>query len=160
MLEINKNTIRLAADPYEYWSFGSDQMNISYPIRFPTVTIALDDSHALNMRIDAMRVEAGCKPMFPENYRELDPEDWDDQGWYNFYATIYRLPGAMTCAYIEGIVEAGLSGDNEQVYQIDLNGNEQAELIKVLDELLSDIDTSCDKLLEEARQEMIELEGF
>lgn len=154
MLEINKNTICIEDDN---WFFGSEQMNVSSPIRFPTVMIPLESTNTLDKPIDAMRVEAGYLPMFPED----ESMEYDCDGWYNFYATLFRLPGAMMCVYIEAVVCSDLAKDNEQSYTIDLTSKEQTEIIYVLGEQLwKRFGISCTELLKEAEQEMIEQEEW
>lgn len=154
MLEINKNTISL--DPDGYWSFGSDQANINYPVRFPTVTIALESTEVLDKIVDAMRAEAGHKPMFPDNWKELDPEEWDDNGWYNFYVGLNGFADTMVDTSIEAIVQSPWADDNEQSYYIDLTEAEQIAIYHELDrQLISQFGTSCEELLEDARKEMV-----
>lgn len=161
MLEINKNTIILETDAVNYCYFGSDQANVNFPVRFPTVTLGLQDSHELNRIIDAMRVEAGHKPMFPENWEELDPEDWDSNGWYNFWIGLNGFTDTMVNTSIEAVVQSEWAEDNEQSYYIDLTETEQIAIYNELDRQLRErFNTSCDELLEEARQEMIELEEY
>ena len=151
MLEINENTIFIDRDGY--WNFGSDQAYIDYPIKFPTVTIALQDTHELNKLIDAARMEAGHKPMFPENWKELDPEDWDDNGWYNFYVGLNGWSNTRVDACIEAIVQSEWADDNEQSYYIDLTEAEQLAIYNELNkQLIRRFGTSCKELLKEAEE--------
>lgn len=161
MLEINKNTIYLETDAVNYCHFGSDQAYVNFPVRFPTVSLELQDSHELNKIIDAMRVEAGHKPMFPDNRNELDPEDWDDDGWYNFWIGLNGFTDTMVDTYIEAIVQSEWAEDNEQPYYINLSEAEQIAIYNELNRQLKErFGTSCDELLEEAREEMIEMEEY
>lgn len=161
MLEINKNTIYLESDAVNYCHFGSDQAYVNFPVRFPTVTLELQDSHELNRIVDAMRVEAGYKPMFPDNREELDPEDWDGNGWYNFWVGLNGFTDTMVDTYIEAVVQSEWADDNEQSYYINLTEAEQIAIYNELDRQLRErFNTSCNELLEEARQLMIEEEEY
>lgn len=158
MLDVKK---AIWLDNEGYWSFGSDQAYIDYPVRFPTVTIALESTIILDKIVDAMRVEAGHKPMFPDNWDELDPEEWDDEGWYNFYIGLNGFTDTMVDTCIEAVVQSEWAEDNEQSYYIDLSEAEQIAIYHELDRQLRErFSTSCEELLEEARQEMIRLEEY
>lgn len=161
MLEINQNTIMLETDAVTYCHFGSDQANVNFPVRFPTVTLGLESTIALDRIVDAMRVEAGHKPMFPDNWEELDTEDWDDNGWYNFWVGLNGFTDTMVDTCIEAVVQSEWADDNEQSYYIPLSEAEQIAIYNELNRQLRErFGTSCDELLEEARQEMIELEEY
>ena len=152
MLEINKNTITI--DRNVYWDFGSDQIDMYYPCRFPTVTIALMDTDMLNKIADAIRMEMGYLPMFPD---EGYTGEYDCNGWYNFYVGLNGYNDSKVDSCIEFTVCASDANDNEQRHIIDLMEQEQYEIYKVLDEQLKEwFGTSCKELLEEARQEMME----
>jgi len=161
MLEINENTIWIDRDGY--WNYGSDQAYVSYPIRFPTVMIALESTDALTKVVDAMRVEAGHKPMmYPDGWKQEDGyDDFDCDGWYNFYVGLNGYTDTMMDTCIEAIVDSPNADDNEQSYYIDLTKAEQIEIYKELDrQLIARFGTSCEELLEEARQLMIEEEEY
>ena len=148
MLEINENTIFIDRDGY--WNFGSDQAYVDYPIEFPTVTIALQDTHELNKLIDATRMEAGYKPMFPDNWEELDPEDWDDNGWYDFYIRLNGFNDTKVDTCIEAIVQSEWADDNEQSYYIELTEAEQVAIYNKIDmQLRRRFGTSCEELLKD-----------
>ena len=155
MLEINKNTIRL--DPEGYWDFGEDQAYINYPIRFPTVLIALESTPALDKAVDAMRVEAGHLPMFPEN----DGIEYDDEGWYNFYIGLNGWSNSRVDNSIMAVVQSPIADDDEHEYLIDLTEAEQMEIFKVIDQQLREKhETSCLELLKEAEEEMKQMEAW
>lgn len=59
--------------------YGSDQMYDSYPISFPTVEFQLTATDALAELADGIRLEKGCKPIFP---RDGSTDDVDNDGWY------------------------------------------------------------------------------
>lgn len=154
MLEANK---AIWIDNDGYWNYGSDQAYVDYPIRFPIVTIALSDTCALCRLADAIRVEAGFLPMFPDD----ESKEYDDSGWYNFYVDLNGFNDTMLDNSIEAIVQSEWADDNEQSYSIPLTEAEQIAVYNEIDKQLKErFDTSCEKLLEEARQEMIELEEY
>jgi len=156
---VNKNTIAICSEGY--WNFGSDQINVDFPCKFPTVSIALEETDTLDKAADAIRVELGYKPMFPPHSGELDPDECDDVGWYNFYVGLNGFDDLIVDGCIEAIVQSERAEDNEQSYLIPLTEEERVEIYKVLDEQLKErFGTSCDQLLEEARLEMIELEEY
>ena len=157
MLNINRNSIRL--DFEGYWNFGSSQADINYPVRFPTVSIALESTGTLDAAADALRMEAGFPPMFPANWK--DGIEYDDDGWYNFYVGLNGFTDTMVDKSIAAIVQSPGYDDDEEMYDIPLTESEQIEIYKVIDaQLREKFDTSCDQLLEEARQEMIRLEAY
>lgn len=146
-----------------YWNYGSDQANINYPVRFPTVTIELESTYVLTEIVDAMRVEDGHLPMlYPDGWTaEMGYDSFDCDGWYNYYITLNGFTDTMVCNCIEAVVESPNADDNEQSYYIPLSEAEQIAIYHELDRQLKErFNTSCDELLEEARQEMIELEEY
>ena len=160
MLDIKKS-IWIDADEFEYTNFNSDQAYVDSPVRFPTVTIQLVSTNTLDKIVDAMRVEAGHKPMFPDNWREISYEDWDSDGWYNFYVTLNGYSDTMVDNAIEAIVDSSYTDDDGQSYYIDLTETEQIEVYNELNKQLKEhFNTSCDALLEEARHLMIEEEEY
>jgi hypothetical protein len=61
----------------------------------------------------------------------------------------------------EAVVQAEFAEDNEQSYYIPLTEAEQIAVYNEVDKQLKErFGTSCEKLLKEARQEMIELEEY
>lgn len=153
-MEINKDTICIETDymfTHSGYEFGEDQAYINYPVRFPTVTFALRDTHELNMIADAIRKEAGELPMFD------DSGEYDDQGWYNFSVGINTYTNSHADNRIEFVVCNGIGNDNEQSYYIDLTDNEQMRLYAVLDEQCrGEFEKSCWELLMEAQEEIEE----
>lgn len=154
MLEVNK---AIWIDQEGYWNLGSDQAYVDYPISFPTVTIALESTGTLDRLADAIRVEAGYLPMFPDD----ESVEYDPDGWYNFYVTLNGFNDTKLCNAIEAIVQSRNADDDEQSYDIPLTEAEQIAIYNELDKQLKKrFGTSCEELLEEARQEMIELEEY
>lgn len=160
MLDVKK-AIYIDDNEFEYTNFDSDQVYVDFPVRFPTVTIQLESTNTLDEIVDAMRVEAGHKPMFPDNWKELSYDEWDCDGWYNFYITLNSFTDTMVCNCIEAIVESPDADDDGQSYNIDLTEAEQIEIYNELNRQLNEhFNTSCNALLEEARQLMIEEEEY
>lgn len=159
MLEINKNTIILDSDGY--WNFGEDQSYINYPIRFPTVTFALESTFPLDKAADAMRVGAGYLPMLPDKLSNDEEIEYDDEGWYNFYIGLNGWSNSRVDNSIMAVVQSPNADDDEHMYYIDLTEAEQMEIFKVIDEQLRELHgTSCLELLKESEKEMIEMEEY
>lgn len=159
MLKIEINARNIWIDPAEDWIFGSDQANVNFPCTFPTVTIILSDTLALIKAVDAMRMEAGHKPMFPVNGNTDDAESYDIYGWYDFQVGLNGFTDTMVDNRIEALVRSEEADDDEQYWYIPLTEAEQIAVYKELDKQLKErFETSCDKLLEEARLEMVDNE--
>lgn len=140
-----------------YWYFSSGQAYIDYPVRFPTVTIALSDTTALCKLADEIREEAGFLPMFPDD----ESKEYDSSGWYNFYICLNGFSDTMVSNSIEAVVQSEFAEDNEQSYDIPLTEAEQIAVYNEVDKQLKErFYTSCEELLEESRQEMIEYEEW
>lgn len=152
MLNITKETIRLANDfiyTHAGYSFGEDQAYIDYPVRFPTVTFYLEDTHELNMMADVIRKSEGYLPMFD------DSGEYDDDGWYNFSVGINTFTKYHVDTAIEFVVCNGSQADDEQTYLIELDETEQETLWKVLDEeCMEAYGVGCNELLKEAKAEI------
>lgn len=162
MLDVKK-AIWIDAGEFDYTNFDSDQAYIDFPVRFPTVTIQLESTDTLTEIVDAMRVEAGHKPMmYPDGWKQEDGyDDFDCDGWYNYYVTLNGFTDTMVSNCIEAIVDSPNADDDGQSYDIDLTEAEQIAIYNELDRQLRErFDTSCDALLEEARQLMIEEEEY
>ena len=66
--------------------YGSDQQNVNYPSRFPTVEFQLIATFGLSQIADRIRKDAGFKPMHPMD--EFTDDTCDNEGWYDFYVGI------------------------------------------------------------------------
>ncbi len=138
--------------------YGSDQMYDSYPISFPTVEFQLMATDALTDLADGIRLEKGCKPMFPRDGRM---DDVDNDGWYDFYIGISKLAGKnQECRLdnsISFIVVNSDSDDNEDIYTIDLTESEQECIFEILNRQCRKYHSKdCLTLLAEAEKEMKE----
>ena len=106
--------------------YGSDQIYDTYPCRFPTVEFQLTATDALVEVADRIRLEKGYKPMHPRDGRT---DDVDNDGWYNFYVGISKLPGdhqqCQLDSSISFVVVNSDSDDNEDMYTIDLTESEK-----------------------------------
>lgn len=136
--------------------YGSDQMYDSYPISFPTVEFQLMATDALSEVADRIRIEKGFKPMFP---RDGHADDVDNDGWYDFYIGISKLPGKNQDYRLDSsitfIVVNSDSDDNEDMYTIDLTESEQECIFEILNQQCRKYHgKDCATLLAEAEKEM------
>lgn len=143
--------------------FGSDQMNVSNPLRFPTVEIPLRDMSGLYEIADNMRMALGHLPMMPhavddeDECYEADEESYDADGWYNFYVGIYRLPDGDHLEHCIRFTVDSYASDDGDEYMISLDEEEQKTVFACLDENASErLNTSCAALLDMAQAEMEE----
>lgn len=135
--------------------YGSDQVYINYPCRFPTVEFQLMATNGLAQIADRIRKDVGFKPMHPMD--EFTDETCDNDGWYDFYIGLNSFDERHIDACIEFCAVNADSEDNEEMYTIDLTEEEQAALYNRLDEQCRQhLGKGCEELLEEARKEMEE----
>jgi hypothetical protein len=133
--------------------YGSDQMDISRPVRFATVGFQLMSTAGLDQIVDRIRKDAGFVPLHPMD--EYTDENCDMDAWYDFYIGINDLPDCRVDTCIEAVVVNAFSPDNEETYTIDLDGNEQAYVYARLDEQCRQyLGKSCEDLIREAKAEM------
>lgn len=152
-MEINDMSIRI--DPSYEVVYGSAQAYVSYPVRFPTVNFGLYCTVELSNIADAMRKKLGYLPMHD------DSGEYDEDGWYNFNIGINGYTDSMVDNCIEFSVDSPNADDDWQTYTIPLTEEEQVEVFKVLNEqCIREYGQSCEEMLEEARQEMIEYEEW
>ena len=137
--------------------YGSDQVYMSYPCRFATVTFQLMDTATLSQIVDRIRIEKheGLRPMHPMD--EFTDEMCDQTGWYDFYVGINGFDDHHMNASIEAIVVSEDAPDNEELYTIDLDESEQECVFARLDEQCRQyLGKSCEELLNEAWKAMEE----
>ncbi len=135
--------------------YGDDQCYIDYPCRFPTVGFQLMATNGLSQIADRIRKEAGFKPMHAMD--EYTDDTCDNEGWYDFYVGINGFADNHMDSCIEFVVVNADSEDNEELYTIDLNGDEQAAVYARLDEQCRRyLGQSCEELLAEAKKRMEE----
>lgn len=113
--------------------YGSDEIFDTYPCRFPTVELQLMATDALVEVADRIRLEKGFKPMHPRDGRT---DDVDNDGWYDFYVGISKLPGEHQECLLDNcitfIVMNSDSDDDEEIYSIDLTADEQSAILEIL----------------------------
>jgi len=136
--------------------YGADEMFDSYPVRFATVEFQLTATDALVEIADRIRIEKGYLPMYP---RDDENDNTDNDGWYDFYISISKLPcGEQECRVdnsISFVVVNSNSEDNEDMYEIELNAYEQECVLAVLNQQCQYyLRKSCEELLKEADAEM------
>lgn len=104
--------------------YGSDQVYDSYPCRFATVGFQLMSSTLLGQTADRIRVDRGYRPMHPiDGYTD---EMCDQEGFYDFYIGLNDWSRTKCDTFIQFAVVNTESPDNEEMYTIDLDENEQA----------------------------------
>ena len=135
--------------------YGSDQCNVSFPCRFPTVTFQLMATSGLSQIADRIRKDLGFVPMHPMD--EYTDDTCDNDGWYDFYVGINGYTESHMDSCIEFVVVNADSEDNEELYTIDLTAEEQKAVYDRLDEQCRRYEgKSCEELLKEADKRMRE----
>lgn len=138
--------------------YGSDQVYDTYPCRFPTVEFQLAATDALVEVADRIRMEKGYLPMHPRDGRT---DDVDNDGWYDFFVGISKLPGDhQECrldSTISFVVVNSDSDDNESMYGIELTADEQSVILDILNSQCRKYHgKECSELLTEAKEEMMD----
>lgn len=136
--------------------YGSDQIYDTYPCRFPTVEFQLVATDALVKVADRIRMEKGYLPMHPRDGRT---DEVDNDGWYDFYVGISKLPGdhqqCQLDSSISFVVVNSDSDDNEDMYNIDLTESEKECVFDILNRQCRRYHgKDCAALLTEAEAEM------
>ena len=94
--------------------YGRNEVFDTYPCRFPTVEFQLIATDALVEIADRIRLDKGYKPMHP---RDSMTDDVDNDGWYDFYVGVSKLPGnhqqCQLDSSISFVVVNSDSDDNE-----------------------------------------------
>lgn len=139
----------IETDRYDVYSYSSDQMNVDYPVRFPTVTVEIKSQTPLS--------EIADEVMHREGYGGM----WDagcDNLWYEFHATFYQLKkdGEIKCE--NRIVFEPVNHpefDDGRTFTFDLNEENQIALVKWF-EVVATVTPSAKEVFNEARNEMLE----
>ena len=133
--------------------YGSEQMNVSFPRRFATVTIPLQCTYEMAKIVDKIRWEMGHKPMCP--FGNLTDADCDQEGWYDFYIGLNGLSDVLVGLCIEVYTANFEDEDDGERYSIELNDEERWNIRKRLDdECKKLIGKNCAELLKEAELDM------
>lgn len=138
--------------------YGSDQIYDSYLCRFPTVEFQLTATDALVEVADRVRMEKGYLPMHPRDGRT---DDVDNDGWYDFYVGISKLPSdhqqCQLDSSISFVVVNSDSDDNEDMYTIDLTESEKECVFEVLNRQCRRYHgKDCAALLAESEKELMD----
>ena len=144
-------------DPCSEPFYGEDQAYICFPKRYATVSFYLESSDGLTALADAVREEAGYRPMYPTEKHPHECE-CDQNGWYDFYIGIsaYDLSDPLDSC-IDAIVVSDGEEDNEAHYVIDIPDEARELIYKRLDEQAREAyGMSCAELLAESEKEMLE----
>lgn len=136
--------------------YGSDEIFDTYPCRFPTVELQLMATDALVEISDRIRIEKGYLPMHPRDGRT---DDVDNDGWYDYYVGVSKLPGENQECRLDNcitfLVVNSDSDDNEDMYEISLTDDEQAAVFEILNaQCRKHLNKTCDELLTEAKAEL------
>ena len=151
--------------------YGEDQAYVSHPVRFATVRFQLMPIKGLIELIDRRRYKLGYKPMYPLDtegrnkgqYRggckgactEGGCDALDNDGWYDFFISLNGYTDSHLDTCIAAVVAGSDSPDNEEVYTIDLSGDEQELLYNRFDEQCRKyVGKGCEELLAEAEELM------
>ena len=136
--------------------YGSDQCNVSFPCRFPTVTFQLMATNGLGQIADRIRKDLGFAPMHPMD--EYTDDTCDNDGWYDFYVGINGYAENHMDSCIEFVVVNSNSLDCEERYSIDLTTEEEQDAVfKHLNEQCQKyLGKDCLDLLAEAQRQMEE----
>ena len=133
--------------------YGSDQVYDSYPCRFPTVDFCLQPNAFLVQLADRIRKEDGMRPMYPMD--EYTDDMCDQEGWYDFYLGLNGYDESHVDSCIRFYVVNSNSPDNEELYLIDLDEEEQKVIYDCLDaQCRRELGKSCEDLLAEAESRM------
>mgnify|MGYP001268815288 FL=1 len=138
--------------------FGSDQIYDICPCHFPTVEFQLTATDALVEVADRIRMEKGYLPMHPRDGRT---DDVDNDGWYDFYVGISKLPGdhqqCQLDSSISFVVVNSDSDDNEDMYTIDLTESEKECVYEILNRQCRRYHgKDCAALLAESEKELMD----
>ena len=158
-------------DPEAEIVYSSDQINDTYPYRFPTVEFMLTATKTLVEMADHIRLEKGYLPMYPIDGRN---DEVDNDGWYDFYIGISKFLGndqqgcdigiskflgndQQGCVdnCINFIVRNSDSDDNEDMYAIELTDDERSAMYEILNaQCRKNLNKTCDDLLAESEADM------
>lgn len=128
--------------------YGSNQANVNYPVRFPTVEFELLITDGLKNAIENLRT----------NNRIAVEED--PGCWYNAYVGINSFTSTKLDSCITAVVVNSNQKDDEHTYTIDLDEDMQEMIYAVLDaQCREKLGKSCHELLEEAQKHLMEEKG-
>ena len=138
--------------------YGSDQIYDTYPCRFPTVEFQLMATDALVEVADRIRMEKGYLPLHPRDGRT---DDVDNDGWYDFYVGVSKLPGdhqqCQLDSSISFVVVNSDFDDNEDMYNINLTETEREYVYEILNRQCRRYHgKDCATLLAESEKELMD----
>lgn len=136
-MTLTENFIRKAIHPVEFMLMATD---------------------ALAEVADHIQMEKGY---FPTHTRDGRSDEVDNDAWYDFYIGIRRLPGDNQPCQLDSsttlIVVNSDADDNEEIYGIELTSNEQSVVLDILNsQYRKYLSKTCDELLNEAKEEMMD----
>ena len=139
----------ISLDRSEEPLLGKGESFVSHPFVFPTVDLQLESTPELARIVDGIRMVKGYLPIHGMN---ADGQ-CDFKGWYSFHAGLngFSETGLDNC--IECIVCNTDSGDDEDMYCIDLSREEQEIIFDLLDvQCREAFGKGCRELLKEAAE--------
>ena len=135
--------------------YGSDQVDETYPVQFPTVEFELIATDKLSAIADRIRKDLGFAPMHPMD--EFTDDTCDNDGWYSFCTGLNGYTENMMDGCIAFTVCNSDSSDDGNEYTIHLDDDEQENILARLDEQCRKyLEKSCEELLAEAERQMNE----
>lgn len=124
----------------------------------PMVSLQIAATNTLVMIADRLRNDMGYKPMLPLD-GDATNEDYDMDGWYDFYYEITYSTKSRLGENIFFYVVNSDSEDNEEEYCIEVNEETQLEIKSILDEQLKyEYGITCEEMLKEAAEYLNEYE--
>ena len=141
--------------------YGNDQIYDTYPCRFPTVEFQLMATDALVEVADRIRMEKGYLPLHPRDGRT---DDVDNDGWYDFYVGVSKLPGDHQQCQLDSSISFVVvnsdfddNDDNEDMYNIDLTETEREYVYEILNRQCKRYHgKDCAVLLAESEKELMD----
>ena len=98
---------------------------------FPAVNFYLQSTEGLDELADALHESAGFLPMRPT---EQHPDDYDCNGWFDFYIDVLRTPNGDNAAdFISACVDTNAAGYGAE-YKIRLTEQERRTVYAHIDE--------------------------
>jgi len=141
-------------DPYAEYYYGHDESFICYPCRFATVSLYLQSSDGLTALADVLREEDGYLPMLPT---EKHPDDYDMDGWYDFYIGLNSYTEDHLDSQIDCYVNSPYAEGDGAHYTIDIPYSAREALRKRLDEQVMECyGKTCEELVKESEAFMRE----
>lgn len=130
--KILKESIRIDHDRYY-------DMDDAPHFRFP-----IEDFRTVNEIADGIRSDIGNVPFFDFK------NNYDDEGWYDFFVDCDYKDGKLTNVELSFRVEnASLSDDSQEHYKIDITDDEKGAIAEVMWDEMNDYIKTAIEIMEE-----------